>query len=139
MITLILLGVVILAIVYAISVYNRLVRYRALVREAFSGITVQLRRRADLVPNLVEAMFTGFPGNSGETLHITVAPEDAVSTILPPCPVSIRCFPASFERRKTLERFTSMTVAQSSSEYAVAGARRIVPALFTRMVTGPNF
>jgi len=29
-----------------------------------------------LVPNLVEAMFTGFPGNSGETVRITVAPED---------------------------------------------------------------
>jgi hypothetical protein len=28
-----------------------------------------------LVPNLVEAMFTGFPGNSGETLRITIAPE----------------------------------------------------------------
>lgn len=28
-----------------------------------------------LVPNLVEAMFTGFPGNSGETVRITVAPE----------------------------------------------------------------
>ena len=29
-----------------------------------------------LVPNLVEAMFTNFPGNSGETVRITVAPED---------------------------------------------------------------
>jgi hypothetical protein len=28
-----------------------------------------------LVPNLIEAMFTGFPGNSGETVHITVMPE----------------------------------------------------------------
>ena len=28
-----------------------------------------------LVPNLVEAMFTGFPGNSGETVHITVMPD----------------------------------------------------------------
>ncbi|MDE2404394.1 MAG: DUF4136 domain-containing protein [Sphingomonadales bacterium] len=28
-----------------------------------------------LVPNLVEAMFTGFPGNSGETVRITIAPE----------------------------------------------------------------
>jgi hypothetical protein len=28
-----------------------------------------------LIPNLVEAMFTGFPGNSGETVRITVAPE----------------------------------------------------------------
>ena len=30
-----------------------------------------------LVPNLVEAMFTNFPGNSGETVRITVAPENA--------------------------------------------------------------
>ncbi len=29
-----------------------------------------------LVPNLVEAMFTGFPGNSGETVRISVAPDD---------------------------------------------------------------
>ena len=29
-----------------------------------------------LVPNLVEAMFTGFPGNSGETVRISVAPEN---------------------------------------------------------------
>jgi LemA protein len=36
--------------------YNRLVRLRALAKEGFSGITVQLRRRADLIPNLVEAV-----------------------------------------------------------------------------------
>jgi hypothetical protein len=60
-----------------------------------SGISLKIDRRADglrlfegnaeavstsnrlpyLVPNLVEAMFTGFPGNSGETVRITVAPE----------------------------------------------------------------
>lgn len=32
-----------------------------------------------VVPNLVEAMFTGFPGNSGETLRITIAPEKKVT------------------------------------------------------------
>lgn len=32
-----------------------------------------------LVPNLVEAMFTGFPGNSGETVRITIKPEDKVA------------------------------------------------------------
>ena len=31
---------------------------------------------AYLIPNLVEAMFTGFPGNSGETVRISVAPEE---------------------------------------------------------------
>jgi hypothetical protein len=44
----------------------------------FEG-TARARSRSDdlgvLVPNLIEAMFTGFPGNSGETVKITVAPE----------------------------------------------------------------
>jgi LemA protein len=45
-----------LLLLYTAAIYNRLVRLRALVREGFSGITVQLRRRADLIPNLVEAV-----------------------------------------------------------------------------------
>ena len=44
----------------------------------FEGLA-QARSRSDelteLVPNLVEAMFTGFPGNSGETVRITVDPD----------------------------------------------------------------
>ena len=37
-----------------------------------------------LVPNLVEAMFTDFPGNSGETVRITIAPEKkTVKTVKP--------------------------------------------------------
>jgi len=52
----IVLGVVVLLLSMAIDLYNRLVRLRALVKEGFSGITVQLRRRADLIPNLVETV-----------------------------------------------------------------------------------
>ena len=52
----IILAAVVLLLLYVIGIYNRLVRLRALVREAFSGITVQLRRRADLIPNLVETV-----------------------------------------------------------------------------------
>jgi LemA protein len=52
----IVLGVLVLLLLYAVGLYNRLVRLRALVREGFSGITVQLRRRADLIPNLVESV-----------------------------------------------------------------------------------
>lgn len=47
-------GIVLLVSLSTILIYNKLVRLRALVRESFSGITVQLRRRADLIPNLVE-------------------------------------------------------------------------------------
>jgi LemA protein len=52
----ILLGAVALVLLYVMGIYNRLVRLRALVKEGFSGITVQLRRRADLLPNLVETV-----------------------------------------------------------------------------------
>src|SRR6478735_6636070 len=72
MVTLILLGVIVLAIIYGIAVYNRLVRFRALAREAFSGITVQLRRRADLVPNLVSTV-QGYASHERETLDEVIA------------------------------------------------------------------
>ena len=40
----------------AVGMYNRLVRGRILVREGFSGIDVQLKRRHDLIPNLVKTV-----------------------------------------------------------------------------------
>ncbi len=41
---------------YAVIVFNRLIRQRNVVREGWSGIDVQLRRRTDLVPNLVQTV-----------------------------------------------------------------------------------
>ena len=52
----IVVGIIVLVLIYAIAVYNGLVKLRALVKEGFSGITVQLRRRADLIPNLVSTV-----------------------------------------------------------------------------------
>jgi LemA protein len=52
----IVLAVVAVAVVYAIAVFNRLVRTRQMVNEAWSGIDVQLKRRSDLVPNLVDSV-----------------------------------------------------------------------------------
>src|SRR5262245_1543065 len=49
-------AVVAAIVFYGIVVFNRLVRQRNVVREGWSGIDVQLRRRTDLVPNLVEAV-----------------------------------------------------------------------------------
>jgi len=40
----------------AVAIFNRLIRSRNMVREAWSGIDVQLRRRSDLIPNLVETV-----------------------------------------------------------------------------------
>jgi LemA protein len=44
------------AAVYVVFYYNRLVRARNMLQEGWSGIDVQLRRRADLVPNLIETV-----------------------------------------------------------------------------------
>ena len=75
----IVLAIVVLVAVYAITVYNRLVRLRALASEGFSGITVQLRRRADLVPNIVGTV-QGYATHERETLdQVTARRTDAIS------------------------------------------------------------
>ncbi len=50
------IGVIVLMAVALVGIYNGLVRSRNRVREAWSGIDVQLRRRASLIPNLVETV-----------------------------------------------------------------------------------
>jgi LemA protein len=52
----ILLGIGVLTLLWAVAVYNGLVRRRNMVAEAWSGIEAQLKRRADLIPNLVETV-----------------------------------------------------------------------------------
>jgi LemA protein len=54
--TYVILGVIALAVIFAISQYNRLVRLNVSVDEGFSQIEVQLKRRSDLIPNLVETV-----------------------------------------------------------------------------------
>lgn len=49
-------GVLGLIAVWAIAIYNRLVRNKNLVSEGWSGIETQLKRRSNLIPNLVEAV-----------------------------------------------------------------------------------
>lgn len=54
--TLIVLGIVVVLALYVWITYNSLVALRVRVDEAWSDITVQLKRRADLIPNLVETV-----------------------------------------------------------------------------------
>jgi LemA protein len=50
------IGVVAVALLWAVAIYNRLVRLRNQIEGAWSQIDVQLRRRYDLIPNLVETV-----------------------------------------------------------------------------------
>ena len=54
--TLVLIGIVVLAVVFVWFLYNNLVTLKMRVKEAWSGIDVQLKRRNDLIPNLVETV-----------------------------------------------------------------------------------
>lgn len=53
---LVLAAVVLLPVVYVIATYNRFVRLRQHIRESWADIDVELKRRHDLIPNLVETV-----------------------------------------------------------------------------------
>lgn len=55
-------------LLWAVSIYNRLVRNRNLVAEGWSGIETQLKRRSNLIPNLVEAV-KGYMGQEKGVLE----------------------------------------------------------------------
>lgn len=76
---LIALGVLILLIVMVIGIYNRLVRLRNRFKNAFAQIDVQLKRRYDLIPNLVETA-KGYLKHERETLEAVVAARGAAMT-----------------------------------------------------------
>jgi LemA protein len=63
------LGALTLTIIWLILTYNGLVKSRNKVDEAWSGIDVQLKRRHDLVPNLVETV-RGYAAHERETLAL---------------------------------------------------------------------
>ena len=67
-ILLVLLGVVVLAGLALLGIYNGLVRSRVRAREAWSGIDVQLKRRASLIPNLVETV-KGYAAHEKQVLE----------------------------------------------------------------------
>ncbi len=64
----VILALVVLLAFYAIAIYNKLVKLKNLVAEAWSGIDVQLKKRYDLIPNLVETV-KGYAAHEKETLE----------------------------------------------------------------------
>ena len=66
------LGLVVVAALWAIGIYNALVRLRVQCDTAWSDIDVQLKRRYDLIPNLVETV-KGYAGHERQTLEAVIA------------------------------------------------------------------
>ena len=63
----VIIALVVIVLLYGVSVYNKLVKFRNLVQEAWSSIDVMLKKRYDLIPNLVETV-KGYATHERETL-----------------------------------------------------------------------
>jgi hypothetical protein len=82
-VTLILLLIVVALVVLVVGAYNRLVRSRVRIDEAWAQIDTQLQRRHDLIPNLVETV-KGYAAHERETFEeVTAARAKAISVQAP--------------------------------------------------------
>ncbi|MBI4922907.1 MAG: LemA family protein [Devosia nanyangense] len=75
----IVLAIILVVAGYAVVVYNNLVRQRQLSKEGWSGIDVQLKRRTDLIPNLLESV-KGYMAHERETLEAVTAARTAAQS-----------------------------------------------------------
>jgi len=78
---LVFLAVLAAIVFWGIGIYNRLVNERNRVKNAFAQIDVQLTRRYDLIPNLVEAV-KGYMKHERETLEAVINARNAASSSL---------------------------------------------------------
>ena len=75
----IVLGVIALVILFVVAQYNRLIRLNISVDEAWAQIEVQLKRRADLIPNLVETV-KGYAAHEQSTFDAVVTARAKATT-----------------------------------------------------------
>ena len=72
----IILGVIVVLVLWAITIYNGLVALRQRANQAFADIDVQLKQRHDLIPNLVETV-KGYASHERSTLEAVVQARNA--------------------------------------------------------------
>ena len=68
----VLIGIIVIAVLVAIAIYNRLVGLRQKVNQGVADIDAQLRQRHDLVPNLVSTV-KGYAAHEADTLEAVIA------------------------------------------------------------------
>jgi LemA protein len=78
---LVFLAIIVAVILYAVGIYNALVNFRNRVKNAFAQIDVQLTRRYDLIPNLIEAV-KGYMKHERETLEAVINARNAAMSSL---------------------------------------------------------
>jgi LemA protein len=150
---LIIIAVVVVLILFLVGVYNGMVRARNRVDEAWSGIDVQLKRRHDLIPNLVEAVKGYAAHESGVFEAVTQARASAMSAQGPAQAAAAegqlsqalgRLFAVAeaYPQLRATENFQQLQAELTNTEDQIAGARRIyngnVQSYNTRIQTFPG-
>jgi len=147
--TLVLIAVVIVVFV----LYNALVRLKVQAESAWSDIDVQLKRRYDLIPNLVETV-KGYAGHERETLEAVVAARSQAMSAQGPAEKgqaenvltgtlkSLFALSESYPQLRAAENFSALQASLSSIEDSIQNARRyynaVVRDLNTRILQFPS-
>jgi LemA protein len=131
----IVLGLVVLAVLYLVFLYNGLVRLRNRIEAAWAQIDVQLRRRYDLIPNLVETV-KGYAAHERETLDSVTkaraaaesatgpADQAAKENMLTQSLKSLIAVSEAYPDLKANQNFLSLQEELSATEGRIAYARQ---------------
>jgi LemA protein len=132
---LVVLGVAAIVILWAIAIYNGLVRGRMSVRSAWAQIEVQLKRRHDLVPNLIETV-KGYAAHEKDTLNrviearnravgaATPAEAGAAEGMLSGALRQIFALSEAYPNLKANENFVQLSGELASTENQISAARQ---------------
>ncbi len=132
---LIILALIVVFVLWAVSLYNRLVKLRNNREQAFADVDVQLKLRHDLIPQLVEAV-RGYMGHErgvlteitearaaamkATTINEKITTETRLSTALEGLKVSVEAYPDL----KASQNFMDLQNEISDVENKIAAARR---------------
>lgn len=132
---LIVIAIIVVIVVWAIAMYNGLITKRNRVKESYSQIDVQLKRRAALIPNLVEAV-KGYVKHEKEVLEevtkarsalmtaSTVGKQAAANDLLTGALKSLFAVAEAYPNLKANENFKQLQDELSDTETKVAAARQ---------------
>jgi len=149
-ITIVLLAIIAFAL---IGIYNSLVQLRVRADNAWSDIDVQLKRRYDLIPNLVETV-KGYAGHEKDTLEGVVAARNRAMTTQGPAAKAeaegvltsalrqVFALAEAYPQLRAVESFTQLQQTLNQIEDSVQNARRyynaVVRDLNTKIAVFPS-
>ena len=131
----ILLGLVLAVVLIAIGIYNSLVRLRVQCDNAWADIDVQLKRRYDLIPNLVETV-KGYAGHERQTLEAVINARNRAMSAQGPAAKGeaegmlagalrqLFALAEAYPQLRAVESFTSLQGTLNEIEDHVQNARR---------------